>query len=155
MKKILSFLTIIVALFIAISLVTKMQQAEKTAGNPYGKDKLHPETVELLDNPDYDNIVTPKEVKEKINSGEDVTVYFFSPLCGYCMETTPIIKPVAQDLNIDLLQYNVLEFEEGWNDHNLESTPTVIHYKNGEEVARASGYHEADKFNWWFNEYVK
>lgn len=155
MKRIIIFLTVIISLFAAIILVTNMQQSEKTKDSPYGKKKLHPETIDLLDDPNYSNIITPDQLQDKLKKGESVTVYFYSPLCGYCKETTPVVNPVAKDMNIDLVQYNVLEFEEGWNDYQLESTPTIIHYENGQEVARVSGYHEADEFNWWFNEYVK
>lgn len=155
MKRIIIFLTIIISLFAAIIFVTTMQQSEKTKDNPYGKNKLHPETTKYLDDPNYSNIITSDQLKDKLSQEESVTVYFYSPLCGYCTETTPIVNLVAKDLNINLLQYNVLEFEQGWNDYQLEATPTIIHYKNGQEVARMSGYHKAEEFERWFNEYVK
>ena len=35
----------------------------------------------------------------------------------YCKEATPILTPMAEELGIDLVQYNLLEFKQGWNDY--------------------------------------
>ena len=152
MKKIIIFLTLIIGLFLALYFVNKMQNEEKTAGNPYGKDSLHPETVKQLDDPNYQNIILPDELESKIESGEDVTVYFYSPTCEFCVKTTPIVAPLAKDMEINLLQYNLKEFESGWNDYGIESTPTIVQYKDGKEVNRINGYQEKAVFETWFQE---
>lgn len=79
MKKILIFGGLVIVLFIGIVLLTNMATSEKVEGNPYGKDSLHPETVKLLDNEHYQNVITPDELEEDLSSGETMTVYFFSP----------------------------------------------------------------------------
>ena len=53
-----------------------------------------------------------------------------------CKEATPILTPLAEELGIDLVQYNLLEFEQGWDDYDIEGTPTIVQFKDGKEVAR-------------------
>lgn len=152
MKKVIIFLLIIVGLFAALFFINKAQNEEKAEGNPYGKDTLHPETVKQLKDPNYQNIILPEELDEKLDNGEDVTVYFYSPLCPHCVETTPVVAPLAKDMEIDLVQFNLEEFKDGWNDYGIESTPTIVQYKDGKEVNRIVGSQEEDTFKDWFNE---
>lgn len=55
-------------------------------------------------------------------------------------------------MGIDLKQFNLLEFEEGWDEYHIEATPTIVHFKNGQEVARIEGYYEEDVFRKWFEQ---
>ncbi|MFC5464754.1 thioredoxin family protein [Lederbergia graminis] len=155
MKKLIIFLAIFIGLFATIAIVTKMQQNKAAEGNMYNKSDLHPETIKQLDDPEYQNIILPEELDKKLKDKEDVTVYFFSPICPYCVQTTPVINPVAEDFDIDLVQYNLLEFEKGFQQFNIKYTPTVIHFENGKEVARIEGGHPAENFKEFFTENVK
>lgn len=156
MKKIVIFLAIIVVLFAAISILTKMQNEKKIAeNNIYQKDRLAPETIDLLDDPNYQNIILPEQLEEKLANKEDVTVYFFSPTCPHCMRTTPIVAPLAEEMGIDLVMYNLLEFEQGWDDYFIEETPTIVQFKDGKEVERIVGYSEEEVFRDWFETYSK
>ncbi|MFE8703146.1 thioredoxin family protein [Cytobacillus sp. FJAT-54145] len=156
MKKVIIFLAIIIALFVAVGLLTKMQNEEKVSeDNPYGKDTLHPETIAQLDDPNYQNLILPEELEEKLDNKEDVTVYFYSPTCSHCQRTTPIVDPLSKEMEIDLVQFNLLEFDNGWNQYNVSETPTIVQYKEGKEVARIVGYQEEAVFEDWFNENSK
>src|SRR4051794_23016014 len=127
MKKVLIFLGIIIALFIALAVVTNMKNSEKVSeNNPYGKDNLEQATIDLLGDENYQNIILPKELEKKLEDQEDVTVYFFASDCPYCKEATPILTPMVEELGIDLVQYNLLEFKQGWDDYIIESTPTIV-----------------------------
>ncbi|MGA9227927.1 MAG: thioredoxin domain-containing protein, partial [Mesobacillus sp.] len=121
MKKVIIFLVIIVGLFAALFFVSKAQNEEKAEGNPFGKEALHPETVKQLEDPNYQNIITPDELEKVIKNGEDATVYFYSPTCPHCVRTTPIVSPLAKEMDVNLVQFNLLEFEEGWNNYGIES----------------------------------
>lgn len=155
MKKISIFLIVIIALFVAIAVITKVQQNQRAEGNKYEKNDLHPETINQLNDPLYQDIILPAELQKKLKNGEDATVYFFSPVCSFCIETTPILMPVVEDMNIDLVQYNLLEFRQGFNEYEIEFTPTLIHFKAGKEQARLVGKHTKEEFEEFFNEYVK
>ncbi|AYA74942.1 thiol reductase thioredoxin [Bacillus sp. Y1] len=156
MKKVLIFIGIIVVLFGALAIVTKMQNEEKVSeDNIYNKDTLHPETVAQLEDPNYQNLILPEDLQTQIDNGDDMTVYFYSPTCPHCQRTTPIVAPLSEEMDINLVQYNLLEFEQGWDDYGIQETPTIVQYKDGKEVARIVGYHEEPEFESWFNENTK
>lgn len=156
MKKVAIFLAIVIVLFVALAVVNNMQNNQKVEeNNIYKKDKLHPETIAQLDDPNYQNIILPEELDERLANQEDLTVYFFSPTCPHCVATTPIVAPLAKEMGIDLKQFNLLEFDDGWDKYGIEQTPTIIQYKGGKEVARIIGSNDEATFEAWFNENSK
>ena len=42
-------------------------------------------------------------------------------------------------MNIDLPQFNLAEFQEYYRKYNIDFTPTLSYFENGEEVARIVG----------------
>lgn len=155
MKKVLIFLAVIIVIFASIILLNNYSnKAVLGENNPYGTDDLHPETIKLLKDSNYQNVILPDELAKSLNNGEDKTIYFFSPLCSFCKQTTPIVVPLAEELGVNLELYNMLEFEQGWNDYNIKGTPTIIHFKDGQEVARISSLQDKEVFEHWFNDYV-
>ncbi|MFK8795548.1 thioredoxin family protein [Planococcus plakortidis] len=155
MKKLLIIAGVVLAIFALIVFLTNQSQDEKLANNPYGTDDLNPATIDQLDDENYQNIALPEEVNEQIQSGDPTTVYFFSPTCQYCQQTTPVLMPVADDMDVEVLQYNLLEFEQGWSDYALEATPTLVHYEDGQEVARWTGAQPKENIEQFFSEVVK
>ncbi|WP_033541843.1 thioredoxin family protein [Planococcus sp. CAU13] len=155
MKKMLLIGGVVLAIFALIIVLTQMSNNEKLANNPYDKDNLNQATIDQLNDENYQNIVLPDELEEKISSGEPTTVYFFSPTCQYCQQTTPVLMPVAEDMDVDVLQYNLLEYEQGWQQYMVQSTPTLVHYENGEEVARWVGAQPKENIEQFFTEVVK
>ncbi|MFC9599082.1 thioredoxin family protein [Peribacillus butanolivorans] len=152
MKKMLIFLVIIVALFVILGVLTNLKKEEKSKGNPYGKEHLKSATVDQLDDPNYQNLILPEELENDLQDKEEMTVYFYSPTCTHCQKTTPIVAPLAEEMGIDLVQYNLLEFEQGWSDYGIKSTPTIVHFKNGKEQERIVGYNEEQTFKKWFED---
>lgn len=152
MKKMMIFLVIIIALFAAISFITNTQKTQKSEGNPYNKENLKASTIDQLDDPNYQNLILPDELAVSLKNKENKTVYFYSPECIHCQKTTPVVAPLAEEMGIDLVQYNLLEFEKGWDDYGIKSTPTIIHYKNGVEYKRIVGYNQKDTFKKWFED---
>lgn len=149
LKKIIIFGSIIVILFGLLAFVTSYQNKQKIAevgNNPYNKNDLDPATIELLDDPNYQNIILPKELDEKLKNEEDMIVYFFSSTCVYCKEATPILMPIAEKMNIHIDQFNLLEFPDGWDHYNIEATPTLVHFVNGKEVERVEGLQEEEAY---------
>jgi thioredoxin 1 len=146
MKKILIFGVIIVVLFGGLALVTTYQKNQAAEGNVYGKNDLDKATIDQLDDPNYQNIILPDQLEAKLDNKEDTVVYFFSPTCVHCQATTPILMPVADEVGVDINQFNLLEYEEAWNQYGITSTPTLIHYKDGVEVARVVGSNSEENF---------
>src|SRR5690625_1395049 len=152
----LIILGVIIVLFVALYVAVDYQnkQTIEHAGNPYGKDQLKQETIDQLDDPLYQNQIIPEDLDKKLANKEDVFVYFYSPVCIYCLETTPILVPLAEELDIDVKKLNLYEFAEQKNTYHIEGTPTLVYYENGEEVDRVNGAQTEEMFRAFFEEYV-
>lgn len=147
MKKLAIYLSIIAVLFALLYFIDR--QTKNAANEMYSTEaqqlysttpgELNEATRKQLDNPDYQNIILPAEMQQKIDNQEDGYIYFFSPLCHYCVETTPKLNKLAADAGVDIRQYNVLEFEQAWPEFNLQATPTLIYFEDGQEVDRVTG----------------
>lgn len=156
MKKIIIFSAIIIALFVGMAILTSMQNKAKIGeNNPYKTNDLQQATIDLLDDPNYQKIILPDELEKKLDNNEDVTVYFFASDCPHCKVTTPVLMPLADEMGLDVVQYNLLEFQDGWNQYGIEGTPTLVRYEDGKEVARIDGSREEAVFRQWFEENVK
>lgn len=144
MKKVFIYLAVIIVLFGALFIVNQQSERAKNAkyaDNIYGINpaQLNPATKNLLDDPNYQSIIVPEQINEKIKNKESFFAYFFSPTCSFCLQTTPVIAPLAKEMQIQLNQYNLLEFVQGYNQYNIQSTPTLVYYKDGVEVDRLVG----------------
>lgn len=152
MKKIIIIGSSIVVLFAALIFVTSYQDRQQAEGNPFGLESLHAETVDQLDDPNYQNIILPEELDERLENDGDATIYFYSGQCEICNRTSPVIVPMADDMDVELELYNVLEFDQGWEDYQIEGTPTVIHFEDGEEVGRLTGGQEVGTYEQFFEQ---
>ncbi len=154
MKKLLIIGGAIAAVFILLIVLTNMSNDKKLAGNPYGTEDLKQETIDQLDDENYQNIILPDDLKAKVESGEPVTAYFFSPICSHCKAMTPVLMPIVEEMDVDVVQYNVYEFDQGWDDYRIEATPTMIHFEDGQEVSRMVGNQPKENIEAFFNEVV-
>lgn len=150
MKKLAIFGGIIVVLFAAIIVLTNMSNKDKLKDNPYDKEDLRQSTIDLLGDKNYQNIILPEPLEEKIASGEPVFAYLFSPECGYCMQMTPKLMPIAEEFDIQIDQLNVLEYQDQGPKYNLEGTPTLIYFNDGEEVTRLYGDYDKETIREFF-----
>jgi thiol-disulfide isomerase/thioredoxin len=156
MKKVIIFLVIIIALFAGMGFLNYLQNKDKLGeDNPYGTNNLSQETIDQLDDPNYQNIILPEELETKLNNKEDVTVYFYASDCPHCKRTTPVLMPLAEEMGVDIAQYNLKEFVDGWDQYAISGTPTLVHFKDGKEVARIDGEREEAVFKQWIEENVK
>ncbi|RWZ55213.1 thioredoxin [Halobacillus fulvus] len=153
-KKMIIFATVLAALVAVLVFVVNYQNTQQAEGNPYGKDNLDQATIDQLDDPLYDNQILPDELDERIQSGEPTTVYFYSPTCIHCQRTTPVVVPMTEELGIDMVKLNLLEFPSTGNQYQIQSTPTIVHYENGEEVERIVGERPEGEFEAFFNEHA-
>lgn len=152
MKKLLAIGGIIVVVFVLIIVLNNQSNKTKLKDNPYGTDKLNQASIDLIGDKNYKNIILPKDLKEKIDAGDPVTAYFFSPLCGYCKEMTPVMMPIADEMGVEVQQFNVLEFDKDAMAYQIEATPTMIFFENGEEVGRMVGGQPEENIRAFFTE---
>lgn len=142
---------VIALLIMAVLSLTTMANEDKLKENPYGTKELNEATVELLDNPNYQNIILPDALQEKIKTGDTVYAYLFSPQCKYCVNFTPKLMPIADEYNLHIDQLNMLEFDSAWETYQVESIPTLLVFKDGKEVSRLIGDNTEDQVRQFFD----
>lgn len=146
LKKMFIFCTILVSIVIVSQFVILDKNKKILADNPYQKTELHPKTIEQLTDKNYKNVTLPKELTAILQKEESVFVYFYTSTCTYCKKATPILVPMTQKKNIDLKMFNLLEFQEGWDDYKITKTPTIVHYQAGTETGRLEGLQSESDF---------
>ena len=137
----------IVVIFIAVFVVVSNQSSDPESLSESGyypytdkePDELSGPTIDTLDNEDYQANKTPAEVEEIVNSGEGEFVYFWSPTCVHCQEATPMLTDALDNIDNEVTQLNVLEYDQAWETYGINATPTLIYFEDGEEVERLEG----------------
>ena len=90
---------------------------------------------------------------EVIKSEKPVLVDFWSPTCPPCIMLGPIIEEIAKDFEgkVKVGKLNVMENPETAGKYKIVGIPTIIIFKNGEPIERATGLRSkeaiADKLN--------
>jgi thioredoxin 1 len=135
-KKLSIFFGILAVLIVALVLLNNLKP-DTVYGKP--SDDLYPATKEILNDPNYNNIIIPDKLEEKLANKESFFVYYFASDCSHCRFTTPQLKPLADELGINLHQFNLLEFDTYFGKMNIEATPTLVYYKDGVESERMKG----------------
>lgn len=153
-KKVLVIVGVIVILFAGIILLTNYKNGKKLEqGNPYGTKNLHQKTIDLIGDELYGNIIVPDDLDKRLLDKETLTVYYFSPTCTYCIQTTPVVVPLTEEYGIDMYKMNLLEYDK-MKYYNVQGTPTVVHYEEGVEVGRLYGAASEAEFRQFFEEVV-
>lgn len=139
MKKMLIFGGIIIVLFAAIFAVTQMEKK-----NASTDEKGY-----------YSNKISLEDLNKNIEDKKEQTIYFYQTSCVHCQKVSPIVVPLAKDLNVDMKVIDIENLNEPWDKYNIQGTPTIIHFKDGKEVSRISGEQTKDKFKEWFEQTKK
>lgn len=140
---------LIVVIFVGVFIFMSNQSSDPESLSDSGyypytdkePEELTGPTRDLLDNEDYHSNKTPAEVEEIVaaSDAEGEFVYFWSPTCVHCQEATPLLTDALNSTDGEITQLNVLEYEEAWATWNINSTPTLVYFENGEEVDRLEG----------------
>ncbi|MGL5626677.1 MAG: thioredoxin [Candidatus Rhabdochlamydia sp.] len=74
-----------------------------------------------------------------------VLIDFFADWCGPCRQLTPVLEEVAREVGeVKFLKMNVDNAQQTAADLNVSSIPTLILFKDGQEVDRVVGLIEAE-----------
>jgi len=79
---------------------------------------------------------TDSNVKEVIASGKPVVIDFWATWCGPCMRLAPSIDELAEEYadKVIIGKYNIEEESDLSSEYRIMSIPTVLFFKNGEQV---------------------
>ncbi|MCM1293806.1 MAG: thioredoxin [Bacteroides sp.] len=79
---------------------------------------------------------TDENVNEVIASGHPVVIDFWATWCGPCMALAPVIDELAEEYadKVVIGKYNVDEETELSGQYRIMSIPTLLFFKNGEQV---------------------
>lgn len=140
-------IALIVIVFVAVFVFVSNQSSDPDSLSESGyypytdkePEDLSGPTIDVLDNKDYQSNKTPAEVEEIIQSEEGEFVYFWSPTCVHCQAATPLLTDALDNIDGEVTQLNVLEYDEAWQTYNIEATPTLVYFKDGKEVERLEG----------------
>lgn len=81
------------------------------------------------------------EYNEAIKSTPVVLVEFYASWCPHCQRMMPIVEQIKELLSgqVDVYQLDIDLNKEAAEAENVNSIPTFIIYKDGQEVWRDSG----------------
>ncbi len=76
---------------------------------------------------------------------DNIIVDFYAKWCGPCRMLSPIIEEVSKEENIELLKVDVDEHPDIAKRYGIMSIPTIILFKNGNEVKKNIGFLSKDE----------
>ena len=87
--------------------------------------------MEIVKSEDFENKVLKNE--------KTILVDFFATWCGPCKMLSPILEQVAQETDAEIVKVDIDESMDLARKFGIMSVPTMILFKNGEEIDRATG----------------
>jgi thioredoxin 1 len=88
-----------------------------------------------------------------LNSDIPVLVDFWAEWCGPCRMVGPIVEQLAQSLKgkVKVSKLNVDQNKDIAEKYNIQSIPSLVLFKNGNEIARIVGFSPKEKYEKFVN----
>ncbi|MBU1144177.1 MAG: thioredoxin [Tenericutes bacterium HGW-Tenericutes-2] len=83
-----------------------------------------------------------------------VVVQYFATWCGPCKMLKPVLESISTDMaDVKFWRVDIDLFRNQAIEAGIRSVPTVVLYKDGEEVDRQSGYQPKERVAAWMNQF--
>lgn len=85
------------------------------------------------------------EFEQIINNNELVVIDFFATWCGPCKMLSPVIENVENLIqDVKFIKVDIDQFNDLASQYKIQSVPTLVFLKNGQEVMKSIGYLDED-----------
>ena len=87
-----------------------------------------------------------EQFNEIISSDKLTVVDFFATWCGPCKMLTPVVESVSEKLHgeVNFVKVDIDVFNDIASEYRIQSVPTLVYIKNGQEINRTVGYMDED-----------
>ncbi len=100
--------------------------------------------------------VGPEEFETEVLHCTDrpVLVDFWSETCGHCLALNPQYDQAAEDKGdeVKFVKVSYQQCRDLFKEHGVRATPTLVLFKDGQEIARTVGAKRADDLKRWIDE---
>lgn len=85
-----------------------------------------------------------------------VLVDFWSETCGHCLALNPQYDQAAdaKDGEVKFVKVSFQDSRDLFGEHGVRATPTLVLFRDGEEIARKVGAMRADDLQEWLDEHL-
>ena len=85
------------------------------------------------------------EFEQIISNNELVVIDFFATWCGPCKMLSPVIENVEGLIHdVKFIKVDIDQFNDLASQYKIQSVPTLVFLKNGQEVMKSIGYLDED-----------
>ena len=99
--------------------------------------------------------IEPGQIIEEVLKNEGlVVVDFFATFCAPCQMLAPVLIELEKKYGdeVEFYKVNIDESEDAAIRYGVSSVPTLIFFKNGEEIDRQVGFADEDELSNWIEE---
>ncbi len=99
--------------------------------------------------------IEPGQIIDEVLKNEGlVVVDFFATWCAPCQMLAPVLIELEKKYGdeVEFYKVNIDESEDAAIRYGVSSVPTLIFFKNGEEIDRQVGFADEDELSNWIEE---
>lgn len=99
--------------------------------------------------------IEPGQIIDEVLKNEGlVVVDFFATWCAPCQMLAPVLIELEKKYSdeVEFYKVNIDESEDAAIRYGVSSVPTLIFFKNGEEIDRQVGFADEDELSNWIEE---
>ncbi|MGC7871148.1 thioredoxin family protein [Desulfosporosinus sp. SYSU MS00001] len=98
--------------------------------------------------------ISPDQLQQKIDKGDNFYVYFYSPTCEQCIKTEPYLKEAVKKLTVkNIVKVDVQKYDALRKQYQIQGTPTIYVYNNHKLVKGITGgFENLEDYDKFFQE---